>query len=82
MDNRRLVMAVSVLMLFLAAVGPAGAGELRVERARLVGVTVYPDRADVTRQAAVTVPVGASEVVFEKIPPAIERDSPPMASPP
>jgi uncharacterized protein (TIGR02231 family) len=75
MDIRRWAVPLGAIVLALTGPGGVRAAEVRVERPGLAGVTVFPDRAQVTRRAAVTLPAGASEVVFEKIPPGIERDS-------
>lgn len=69
------VAMVVIPVLLLAVPGGARGGEIRVEAPHLAAVVVYPDRAEVTRRASVTVPAGAGEIVFEKVPPGIERDS-------
>jgi uncharacterized protein (TIGR02231 family) len=73
--GHRAVRLGAILLLGLAGPGIARAAEVRVEQPGVAGVTVFPDRAQVTRRVSVTLPAGASEVVFEKIPPGIERDS-------
>lgn len=42
---------------------------------KIVRVTVFPDRAEVTREASVTVPAGGSQVEFAAIPVGVESDS-------
>jgi uncharacterized protein (TIGR02231 family) len=75
MDVRRLVLVLAAPVLILTAPDAGQGAEVRAERARPVEVTVYADRAEVRRQASVTVPAGPVEVVFEALPPGIERDS-------
>jgi uncharacterized protein (TIGR02231 family) len=60
----------------LAAVAPAAeAATIAADDARIVEVTVYPDRAEVVREATVALPVGASSVEFVGIPFRVEPDS-------
>ena len=53
----------------------AHAATLGTKDARIVEVTVYPDRAEVVREARVELPAGASSVEFADIPFAVEPDS-------
>lgn len=43
--------------------------------ARITGVTVFPDRAEVTREARVELPAGSSLIEFEDLPWQLEPDS-------
>ena len=51
------------------------AATIEPKSARVVEVTVYPDRAEVVREATFEVPAGASTVEFRDIPVAAEPDS-------
>ena len=51
------------------------AATFEAKNARVVEVTVYPDRAEVVREATIDVPAGASTVEFKDIPVAAEPDS-------
>ena len=68
----------SLLAVFaLAAVLPAQAArvEVRPDTARISRVTVYVDRAEVVREARLTLGAGDTEVVVAGIPEGIETDS-------
>ena len=58
---------------FVALAAPAAT--IDAKGARVVEVTVYPDRAEVVREATFEVPAGASTVEFRDIPVAAEPDS-------
>jgi uncharacterized protein (TIGR02231 family) len=57
------------------ASGSLPAATLEAKGARVIEVTVYPDRAEVVREATFDVPAGASTVEFRDIPLAAEPDS-------
>ena len=62
-----------VVCCFVALAVPAAT--IEAKSARVVEVTVYPDRAEVVREATFEVPAGASTVEFRDIPVAAEPDS-------
>ncbi len=67
--------AVPLLILFFVyAVGISGAGEITVE-SKIDRVTVYRDRAEVTRVGTVDVPVGAHELSFDALPAGVQADT-------
>ena len=66
---------VAALALFAAAGPAAEASTIAVDDARIVEVTVYPDRAEIVREAIVALPVGASSIEFVGIPFRVEPDS-------
>ncbi|HEX4824400.1 MAG TPA: mucoidy inhibitor MuiA family protein [Candidatus Polarisedimenticolaceae bacterium] len=71
-QTRRTVVALlAALVLPLAA----SAATLSAKNARIVEVTVYPDRAEVVREATLELPSGASTVEFNDIPLNAENDS-------
>lgn len=70
---RRPHLAASFALLLLAA--PALAGEALTADAKVDAVTVYPDRAVVTREARIHVPAGESEILFRNLPPGFQQDS-------
>ena len=53
----------------------AGAATLEARSARMTEVTVYPDRAEVVREATVEVPAGASTIEFKDVPVAADPSS-------
>jgi uncharacterized protein (TIGR02231 family) len=53
----------------------AGAAALEARNARMTEVTVYPDRAEVVREATVEVPAGASTIEFKDVPFAADPSS-------
>src|SRR5262249_62003695 len=57
--------------------GPAGARAevVAAENERIADVTVYPDRAEIVREATLRLPAGVSTVEFRDIPPCIDADS-------
>ena len=57
------------------ACGVAGAAEVKIERSKIVQVVVYVDRAEITRQATVQLPAGASSIVLPGLPPSVDADS-------
>lgn len=59
-------LAVAAVLLFPSR--QAGSEAVTVAESRIVAVTVFPDRAEVTREAAVEVPAGKSLVVLEGLP--------------
>lgn len=59
----------------LLVVGEALAADVSARGARIVEVTVYPDRAEVVREARFEVPSGGTTVEVPAIPLAIEPDS-------
>jgi len=61
----------------LTALAPHAAlgATIEAKAGRVIEVTVYPDRAEVVREAMVEVPAGASSVEFRDIPVAAEPDS-------
>ena len=61
----------TILFLSLVAVGPA---PVEVE-SKITGVTVYPDRALVTRRAEFAAPAGTSTLIFKDLPAAVLNDS-------
>jgi hypothetical protein len=65
------------LALPVAGLAPTGAAADTVEAggARVVEVTVYPDRAEVIREARVNLPAGSSTVEFANLPWRVEPDS-------
>jgi uncharacterized protein (TIGR02231 family) len=72
---RRETILVATLAL-LAASGPAaGASTIAVGDAPIVEVTVYPDRAEIVREATVALPAGDSSIEFVGIPFRVEPDS-------
>jgi len=76
-DFRRLTARVRVAFVVFACFVPlaAPAATIDAKGARVVEVTVYPDRAEVVREATFEVPVGASTLEFRDIPVAAEPDS-------
>lgn len=66
---------VAALALFPAAGSTAEASTIAVDDARIVEVTVYPDRAEVVREATVALPAGPSSIEFVGIPFRVEPDS-------
>ncbi len=62
-----------VVACFVALAAPAAT--IDAKGARVVEVTVYPDRAEVVREATFEVPSGASTVEFRDIPVFAEPDS-------
>ncbi len=66
----------SGLIVFAAAGFPfhAEAGEI-VAQSRLIGATIYPNRATLTREAVVDLPAGASVIVFQGLPANLLTDS-------
>jgi hypothetical protein len=67
-----------VALIAIGAAGwtlPARADVVSAESERIADVTVYPDRAEVVREATVRLPAGASTVEFRDIPPGIDADS-------
>lgn len=65
-----------VLAAFAVGLYPfSNAAEIRVEKSKIEAVTVFSDRAEITRQASVQVPAGAVEIVFGGLPLQIETDS-------
>lgn len=54
---------------------PARAAVVPATGAKIVRVTVYPDRAEVVREAEVKLPAGASQIQFEGVPANVEGDS-------
>ncbi len=67
----RVVFAIAACLATLAV----PAATIDAKGARVVEVTVYPDRAEVVREATFEVPAGASTVEFRDIPVAAEPDS-------
>lgn len=72
---------VSLVLCALTALGtgawpsPVRAEVVGAQSERIAEVTVYPDRAEVVREATVRLPAGASTVEFRDIPPGIDADS-------
>jgi len=64
----------SFILAILTAV-PALAVVVPAKNARITEVTVFRDRAEITREARVQLPAGASTVQFETIPFGVEPDS-------
>lgn len=58
----------------LAGVMPLGAATIPAEH-RISGVTVFPDRAVVTRQGSVSLPAGEHQIVFENLPIGLDENS-------
>ncbi len=74
--RRAWILSVALVLALCAALTPAArAGRIEAKSARIVQVTVYPDRAEVLRQAQVQVPLGSSEVAFLDVPFGVEPDS-------
>jgi hypothetical protein len=65
------------ILIALGAVwtAPVRADVVAAESERIADVTVYPDRAEVVREASVRLPAGVSTVEFRDIPPCIDADS-------
>ena len=58
----------AVVLVSVSLVAPAvGAATLEASKAHVTEVTVYPDRAEVVREATLEVPSGASTVEFRDI---------------
>lgn len=76
-ERRRMTACVRVVVLVSACFAPLAslAATIEAKSARVVEVTVYPDRAEVVREATFEVPAGASTVAFKEIPFAAEPDS-------
>src|SRR5262245_46214130 len=74
MTTRRFIPAAALAAL-AALPFTANAATLPAKNARIVDVTVYPDRAEVIREATVELPAGASTVEFNDIPLYAEPDS-------
>ena len=76
-EPKRLTAAVRGVLVILACFVPLAvpAATIEAKSARVVEVTVYPDRAEVVREATFEVPAGASTVEFRDIPVAAELDS-------
>jgi len=66
---------VAALALFAAAGSAVEASTIAVDDARIVEVTVYPDRAEIVREATVALPAGPSSIKFVGIPFRVEPDS-------
>lgn len=70
------VLFLGVALFLWGALAPAArAGRIEAQGARITKVAVYPDRAEVLRQAQVQVPIGSSEVAFLDVPYGVEPDS-------
>ena len=66
----------TVVLVSVSLVAPAvGAATIEASKAHVTEVTVYPDRAEVVREATLEVPSGASTVEFRDIPIAADPDS-------
>ncbi len=66
--------ALAAGLLFTLAALPASAADLEAE-SRIVAVTVFPDRARVTRLIELTLPAGATTVVVPGLPPGLMGES-------
>jgi uncharacterized protein (TIGR02231 family) len=71
---RPVVLSVTAFAL-LAAGSSVVASTITIRDARTVEVTVYPDRAEIVREATTPVPAGASSIEFPAIPFRVESDS-------
>ena len=54
---------------------PVGAGAVPASASRIVEVTVFPDRAEIVREARADLPAGGSTVEFSGLPFNVEPDS-------
>ena len=71
------LLSIPLLLVLGAGAGtaPARAEIVSAEKERIADVTVYPDRAEVVREATLRLPAGVSTVEFRDIPPGIDADS-------
>jgi len=76
-ELKELTIGARVVFVVVACFVPLAvpAATIEAKSARVVEVTVYPDRAEVVREATFEVPAGASTVEFPDIPVAAEPDS-------
>ncbi len=65
----------AVALLTASTVSPARAAVVPATGAKIVRVTVYPDRAEVVREVEVKLPAGASQIQFDNVPANVEGDS-------
>lgn len=65
----------AMTLLTVAIASPAGAAVVPATGAKIVRVTVYPDRAEVVREVEIKLPAGASQIQFEGVPANVEGDS-------
>ncbi len=72
---RLAVLPVAAALAALAASTATQAATVKATSARILEVTVFPDRAELTREARLEVPAGASTVEFAGLPWAVEPDS-------
>lgn len=49
--------------------------EVAIADSKITEVTVYVDRAHVTREATITIPAGQTNVVFDNLPARVDKDS-------
>ena len=74
---RRMALAVLTAM-FIVPIGVSGGAVASVQRggeSKIVSVTVYADRAEVTRRADVVLPKGEVELAFTGLPASLDNDS-------
>jgi len=76
-ERRRMTACVRAVVVVTGFLSPLAllAATFEAKNARVVEVTVYPDRAEVVRETTFEVPAGASTVEFKDIPVAAEPDS-------
>ena len=75
MTNSTLRFVAVPFALAMVAIAPALAAIVPAKNAPITEVTVFRDRAEITRQARVQLPAGASTVQFEAVPIGVEADS-------